>query len=120
MKKLFSAVLALGIASGCLLAQDKDEAARIAGDWQLSLETPHGTMAGPLKVQQDGSKFTGTYETEHAGKLTLTGKVEGKKVTFSMEAPGGQMTITFNGAVAGDKMSGTAEPMGGAWSATRK
>jgi hypothetical protein len=50
----------------------------------------------------------------------LTGKVERTKVTFSMDAPGGQMTITFNGAVDGDKMSGTADPMGGAWSATRK
>jgi hypothetical protein len=120
MKKRLSIALALAIASACLLAEDHAGAAKVAGEWQMSLETPHGTMAGPLKLQQDGAKITGTYETEHAGKVTLTGKVERTKVTFSMDAPGGQMTITFNGAVDGDKMSGTADPMGGAWSATRK
>jgi hypothetical protein len=117
MNKLLSVMIAVGIASACLLAEDRTEA-KIAGDWQMSVETPHGTMTGPLKVEQDGAKITGTYETEHAGKLTLAGKVDGKKVTFSMDA--GQMTITFNGSVDGDKMSGTADPMGGAWSATRK
>jgi hypothetical protein len=119
MNKLLSVLLAVGIASACLLAEDRAESVKVAGEWQLSVETPHGTIAGPLKVEQDGSKITGTYETEHAGKLALTGKVEGKKVTFSMEAPGG-MTLTFNGSVDGDKMSGSADPMGGAWSATRK
>jgi hypothetical protein len=118
MKKLLSVILAVGIASACLLADDRAEATKIAGDWQMSVETPHGTIAGPLKLEQDGSKITGTYETEHAGKLTLTGKVEGTKVTFSMEA--GQMTLKFTGALDGDKMTGTSDPMGGAWSATRK
>ena len=103
----------------CLFADDNVKAAKIAGDWQMSIETPHGTMTGPLKIEQDASKITGSFETEHAGKMALNGKVDGKKVTFSMEAPGG-MTLTFNGSMDGDKLSGTADPMGAAWSATRK
>ena len=109
----------MGIASICLLAEDGAKTAQVAGDWQMSMETPHGTMAGPLKLQQDASRITGSFETEHAGKLTLTGKVDGKKVTFSMEAPGG-MALTFNGSVDGEKMTGTVDPMGSTWSATRK
>src|SRR5260370_26326110 len=117
MNKLLSVVLTVAMGSICLLAEEPNTTAKIAGDWQLSVETPHGTMTGPLKVEQDGTKITGSYETEHAGKLTITGKVEGKKVTFSMDARG--MTVTFNGDVDGDKMSGTSDPMGG-WSAKRK
>ncbi|SRR6266487_2108305 len=117
MNKLLSIVLAVGMAAICLLAEEPNTTAKIAGEWQMSVETPHGTMTGPLNVEQDGTKITGSYETEHAGKLTITGKIEGKKVTFSMDARG--MTITFIGTVDGDKMSGTADPMGG-WSATRK
>jgi hypothetical protein len=30
------------------------------------------------------------------------------------------MTLKFTGALDGDKMTGTSDPMGGAWSATRK
>src|SRR5258708_5361117 len=118
MNKLLSVVLALGMASICLPA-DEHGTANIAGEWQMSLVSPRRTIAGPLKIQQEGSKITGTFESEHAGNLTLTGKVEGNKLTFNMEPHAG-MTLTFNGAVEGDKMSGTTDPASGSWSASRK
>src|SRR5260370_25710661 len=123
MKKLLSVVLAVGLASICLLAGEQGATANNAVEWQMSVETAHGTMAGPVKMQQEGSKITGTFESD-AGKTALTGKVEGNKLTFSMDAPGG-MTLTFNGAVEGDKMSGTTDPVGRhkdgwPWSASRK
>ena len=102
-----------------MLVAASDEPVKIAGDWTMSLETPHGTLSGPLKLEQDGAKLSGSYETEHAGKLALTGKVDGKKVMFTMEAPGG-MKLTFNGDIDGDKMSGKADPFDGDWSASRK
>jgi|SRR5579872_3958429 len=114
MGKILFALLATA-----LIVWASDAPAQIAGDWTMSLETPHGTLSGPLKIEQDGAKLSGSYETEHAGKLALTGKVEGQKVTFSMEAPGG-MTLTFNGTVEGGKMSGKADPFDGAWSASKK
>jgi hypothetical protein len=54
-----------------------------------------------------------------AGKLSITGNVDGDKVLFSMSAPNG-MTIRFEGAMDGDKLSGTTKPMNGEWSAVRK
>src|SRR5260370_28056658 len=118
MNKLLSVVLALGMASICLPA-DEHGTVNIAGEWQMSLVSPRRTIAGPLKIQQEGSKITGTFESEHAGNLALTGKVEGNKLTFNMEPHAG-MTLTFNGAVEGDKMSGTTDPASGSWSASRK
>jgi hypothetical protein len=128
MKKLLSSifVFALGAASchhQILAAQDKgqskSESAKIAGTWKLSMDSPHGTIQGPLRVKQDGSKLTATYETEHMGSMSLTGTVDGTKVAFSMELPAGQPPFTFTGTVEGDKMSGTTAP-GGSWTAARQ
>ena len=121
MKTLLSLTFAIVLGACSLLAQDaaKTESAKIAGDWQMSIETPHGPMQGLLQVKQDGSKITGTYEVAQMGSMALTGKVEGEKVSFSMEVTGAQMTVTFNGKVEGDKMNGTSDHAG-AWKATRK
>jgi hypothetical protein len=116
MKKLLFALLAMTMLSACLLAAD----ANVGGNWVMTMDSPHGKIAGPLTVQQDGIKLTGTYETEITGKLTINGTVDGEKVTLTMEVPGGEMTITFEGAKDGDKLSGTTKPLNGEWSAVRK
>jgi hypothetical protein len=116
MKKLLTAILTIGFATVCLLAQD----AKIAGQWQLSLETPHGPMQGKLSFQQEGTKVTGTCDVEHLGSMALSGKVEGKKISISMDVPEAQMKLTMTGTVDGDKMNGTMDPTGGNWSATRQ
>ena len=116
MKKLLSVVIAVVMLSAGLLAADL----HVGGNWEMTMDSPHGKMTGPLTLQQDGAKLTGTYETEHTGKLTISGKVDGEKVVFTMEVPGGQMTINFEGAKDGDKLSGTTKPLNGEWSAVRK
>jgi hypothetical protein len=121
MKTLLTVTIAVVLGACGLLAQGsaKTETAKIAGDWQMALETPHGPMQGLLQVKQDGPKITGTYEIENIGKMELTGKVEGEKVTFSMEVPAAQMTLTFNGKLEGEKMAGSTDHAGN-WTATRK
>lgn len=116
MKKLLFFVLALAMVSACLLAAD----ANVGGNWEMTMDSPHGKLTGPLTLQQDGTKITGSYETEHAGKLAVTGAVDGDKITFTMEVPAGPMTISFEGAKHGDKLSGTTKPLNGEWSAVRK
>jgi hypothetical protein len=122
MKKLFSVMSVVVLSAACcLLAQstEKTESAKIAGKWQMSVETPHGPMQGPLEIKQDGSKLTGTYEIEQMGSMAVTGKVEGDKVSFSLEVPGAQVTVAFTGKVEGDKMSGSSDHAGN-WTATRQ
>ena len=117
MKKRFAVLIA--VLPAVLLAQEDGGTARIAGQWQMSVDTPHGTVKGGLAVQQDGSKIKGTYTAEQFGALKLSGNVEGKKVSFRIELPGGEATFALNGKVDGDKMSGSTE-MGGGWTATRE
>ena len=114
MNKLLLVVLVVLLGVGCLAAQSP----KIDGKWQMSLDTPHGPMKGPLQIQQDGSKLSGTYELEMFGKMTLTGKVEGEKVSFNLEVPAAGMTLAFTGTVDGDKMSGSTDHAGN-WTATR-
>jgi len=121
MKKLLSIGLAVLFSAVCVLAQGaaKVESAQIAGKWTMSVETPHGQMQGPLQIQQEGSKLTGTYELEHMGSMTLTGKIDGDKVSFSMEVPGAGVTLAFTGKVEGAKMSGESDHAG-AWTAKKQ
>ncbi|HYL75931.1 MAG TPA: hypothetical protein VEU96_17100 [Bryobacteraceae bacterium] len=116
MKKLLFVLLAVTMLSACLLAAD----VHVGGSWEMTMDSPHGKMTGPLTLQQDGTKITGTYETEHTGKLPIKGQVDGEKITFTMEVPGGNMTINFEGVKDGDKLSGTTKPLNGEWSAVRK
>lgn len=116
MKKLFSVVLTVLMLAACLLAADL----HVGGNWEMTMDSPHGKLTGPLTLEQDGTKITGTYETEHTGKLTINGKVDGEKILLTMEVPAGAMTITFEGALDGDKLSGTTKPLNGEWSAVRK
>jgi hypothetical protein len=116
MKKLLFVLLAVAMSSACLLAADL----HVGGSWEMTMDSPHGKMTGPLTLQQDGTTITGTYETEHTGKLTINGKVDGEKILLTMEVPGGKMTINFEGVKDGDKLSGTTKPLNGEWSAVRK
>src|SRR3979411_3322125 len=75
MKTLLSVVLAVAMVSACLLAADL----HVGGNWEMTMDSPHGKMTGPLTLEQDGTKINGTFETEHTGKLTLNGKVDGEK-----------------------------------------
>jgi hypothetical protein len=121
IKKLLAVVLMVVVGVACLPAQsaEKGESGKIAGKWQMSIDTPHGPMKGPLEVKQDGAKLTGTYELEMFGSMTLAGKVEGDKVSFNMEVAAAGITIAFTGTVDGDKMSGSTDHAGN-WTATRQ
>lgn len=130
MKMLLSIVAVAGLTCSCdfhqhvhaMMAQDsgppKSAAAAIAGQWQLSVQTPHGPMKGGMQVKQDGTKISGTCDMEHLGSMALTGTVDGKRISFTIEVQAGQK-ITFSGVVDGNKMGGTTDPEGGEWTATR-
>lgn len=115
--KLLSVVPILIVAAAtCLLSEDKIQT--VAGDWRLSVETPHGLMGGSLQLKQEGSKVSGTCEVEHMGTMATTGSVENAKVSLSIELPSGD-TFKLLGSIDGVKMSGTTDPFGGNWTADR-
>ena len=115
--KLFRSVICLaGLATASvLLAQGGGT--KVEGTWRMALDTPHGPMAGALQLKQDGGKLSGSCDIEHLGSMALAGDLEGKKISFHIDVQG--QKFTFLGAVDGDKMSGSTDPGGGNWSATR-
>ena len=120
MRKLIPAVLMILVATAVGVLAASGETTSIAGKWTMSMNSPHGPIEGPLEVKQDGTKITGTYDAKPFGSMPISGKVDGKTVTFVMEVKGGEVKVEFTGTVDGAKMSGTASEHIGAWTATRQ
>ena len=97
--------------------QKGSAATDVSGKWDMTMETPHGVAKGPLEVKQDGAKLTANWVSDQIGSLKVTGTIEGKTITLSMDGPNGQ-PFGLKGTIEAKKMSGTTE-LGGAWSATR-
>jgi len=115
MKRILLFAFVFGLASW---GQDSPPA-RIAGKWQMSMETPHGVVKGPFLIEQDGAKLTVSFQAEMFGTVSGTGSIEGNKVSFSLSVPNGPQDFGLSGTLDGSKMSGTTA-MSGAWSATRE
>jgi hypothetical protein len=109
-------VLMFGLTS-CLLAQDAaqsdSQTANVAGKWTMSWQGRDGAKQGALQLQQDGSKLTGTMDSDR-GSVPVTGTVNGSNISFSTQSQGQRnFTLVYTGTVDGDKMTGTSQPQGG-------
>jgi hypothetical protein len=88
----------------------------VTGKWSGSFnvigpngETKDGTAL--LVLKQDGSAITGSVGPDEGEQHAITkGKIEGGKIT--LEAADGQMAITFNLVVNGDRITGEANAVG--------
>lgn len=98
-------LLALAVAAGAAYAQDQVD---LTGAWILQVETSGGSGSPTFTFKQTGEKLEGTYEGAF-GKANVTGKVDGNKATwsFTADAQGTQLTITYSGTVENDTMKGT-------------
>jgi hypothetical protein len=126
MTKLLSAFFAVALAAVPVAAQGHERhhasSAGVAGNWQMSFDTPHGKVHGDLKMKQEGTNLTGSCDVENIGAFTLTGKIDGDKISLDMQASGGNMSLKLTGTLDHEKMSGTmehGEGAAGAWSAVR-
>ena len=120
-------LLAFALTFGALLLRSgsgtaADEPAKVTGSWEMSAETPRGTMTQTLTLQQDGSTLKGTLKGQR-GEAPVTGSVTGNKISFTVtrDTPNGSFTIEYSGTVEGDSMTGTAhsERFDGKWTAKR-
>ena len=113
MRKLISLLTVAILSAVCVSA----DASKITGRWQFLLEMPHGNSFGALTLQQDGAKLSGTCELQKHGTSTVTGSIDEAKVSMKITLHGGSFTML--GIIKGDQMTGTTEPAGGTWKATR-
>jgi hypothetical protein len=108
-------------------AQDKPKETPkidVTGTWDMSVETPQGTMTLTSTFKQEGEKLTGT-QSSQMGEMALEGTVKGADIAFAIviDMQGQQVTISYVGKIDGESMTGTIE-FGGmgsaAWTAKKK
>jgi hypothetical protein len=90
------------LAIGLMFAATTAWAADADGNWVGSLDTPGGAVEVAFQFKVDGTKLTGTTVGPDGTALELKqGKVEGNKLSFSMDVDfGGQvMTLNYTGVV---------------------
>jgi len=79
----------------------------------MSWQGRDGARQATLKLQQDGSKLSGTLDGER-GSAPVTGSVNGNNISFSTQTQGHRnFTMVYTGTVDGGKITGTFQPQGG-------
>src|ERR1700722_18516203 len=86
-----------------LLAAATALAADISGEWEFTGKMLDGTEYVRVTLKTNGNKLTG-----NLNELKLEGAIEGTKLTFAATRPNGEVFGTFDGAMHGDELSGTA------------
>jgi hypothetical protein len=86
------------------------DTAKVAGEWNLTVESPNGTGTPTVTFKQDGETLTGTYKGRF-GESPLKGTIKGNEIKFSTTiSPQGQdLVIEYTGTVDGDSMKGKAK-----------
>jgi len=81
----------------------------VAGKWQISMDTPIGTQKFTWDLQQAGTAWKGTMNAPTGSSDLSNVQVSGSNVGCSarVSTPLGQVDVTFEGAVTGDKIGGT-------------
>jgi hypothetical protein len=105
---LGTAVLALLVASAAAGQAKVD----VTGKWLFTVETGAGSGAPTVTLKQDGEKLTGHYSSQNLGEADLTGMVKGQDITFtfSADAQGAQLQVTYTGKVESkDSMRGKVD-----------
>jgi len=83
------------------------DTAKVAGQWNLTLQTPNGPGTPTATFKQDGETLTGTYKGRF-GESPLKGTIKGNEITFSatINPQGQEIQIVYSGTVDGDSMKG--------------
>ena len=86
------------------------DTAKVAGEWNLTVESPNGTATPAANLKQDGENLTGTYKGRF-GEAPLNGSIKGNaiKFTVSITTPNGAIQLEYSGTVDGDSMKGTVK-----------
>jgi hypothetical protein len=96
----------------------------VTGVWDMSVETPNGTIENVATLKQEGEKLSGTIASQ-MGEIAMEGTVVGDEIKWvlNIDMGGQQVAIAFAGKVDGEAMAGVFE-MGGmgtaAWTAKKR
>jgi hypothetical protein len=116
VKKLASLLLVASVAMPAM-AQDTPKAptAKLAGDWDISFNSPQGAATWRFKFEQSADTLWGTTNTGDFGTLNVTdGWVSGNDISFSvpLNFSGQQILLNFTGTVKSDTINGQIDVPG--------
>ena len=94
----------------------------VSGEWEASFHVHDDLVSITLRLNRDGNKVTGTFESDHLGTGKLsTGSFAANRLSFTLDSPHGPIEATGllnDGKIAGDFKAG--ESMEGKWEAKKK
>ena len=83
-----------------MLAQDtaKQKQVDVTGTWEMTVESPQGSMTVTANYKQEGEILTGTHVSE-MGEAPLKGTVKGTDISYTLtiDMQGQQFTIAHTG-----------------------
>ena len=109
MKQVLALALGLLLLAAPAFAHDAD------GKWEGMIDTPMGAIPVGFTFKTDGAALSGTsLGPDGAGIPIKNGKVDGAKISFSVDLDFGGMAITLNyqGTGSPDKIAFTGDFMG--------
>ena len=109
MKQVLALALGLLLLAAPAFAHDAD------GKWEGMIDTPMGAIPVGFTFKTDGAALSGTSLGPDGGAAPIKGgKVEGNKISFSVDLDFGGMAITLNyvGTASPDKIAFSGDFMG--------
>jgi hypothetical protein len=92
----------------------QSNAPSLTGKWKVHASIAGNDSDSECTFAQTGADLAGTCGVAEQGTVKITGKVDGKKVTWSYtsEYNGTTLTMKYSGTVAADKITGevTVDP----------
>ena len=83
----------------------------VAGKWDMTIETDQGQMQAALEIKLDGKKVTGSINGPQ-GQYPIEGEFADNKLAFSVnvDSSGGAMQVAFSGTLKDDgSLSGSLD-----------
>jgi hypothetical protein len=82
----------------------------VAGDWEITLNTPQGSNTVNLSLTQDGDKVTGDLNSP-MGSVPVTGTSTGGAlaITAHIDIQGTALDLGLNGKLEGEALNGTVK-----------
>jgi alkanesulfonate monooxygenase SsuD/methylene tetrahydromethanopterin reductase-like flavin-dependent oxidoreductase (luciferase family) len=82
----------------------------VEGEWHITIDTPMGAQSSTLKVSSDGHSLTGNQGNDGETADIYDGSISGAEATWKLDVTSPMpLTITFNGVVDGDSITGQAQ-----------
>ena len=111
MRVIGSLLLMLMAVAPAWAQETQQEPVDVSGAWEITSESPRGTMTRTVILEQDGTALTGTMESQMGSMPIENGSVEGNTFTFTVTLSRGDRSfeLKYTGTVDGDSATGTMQ-----------